>query len=190
MSASQRLYRRWSNWRCDSLLSKVQQNTKYKIITDVFTWLIDGCVVDTTTADVTPEVTTLPNTTDGSGSGVQLPTKITIELIPGPPRKNPCNNAPHKVYESIDSEVDQIAIESTTTNNVDVYAWSTSPVVQHDYYNSKQFAQRFLNVKFNYTGSTTEGWHITATRLCIRGATIHNLAVSIYCLTVQQYITC
>ena len=65
----------------------------------------------------------------------------------------------HKVYESVDSQVDQIAIESTIISRVDVYTWNFSSAVgvQYEAYRSDQFAKNLLATRFKYIGSTTEG---------------------------------
>lgn len=136
-----------------ALEHQVHNNYPHKIALQ--TVMLLGPTPSTTTPSTT---TLLPNTTsnitDGSGSGGGL--NLIINLIPDPPHENSCDDSLHKVYDPIDNQIDQIAIENA--NNVDVYIWSTSPTMQHKLYTSKVFAKKLLNVKFKYIGSTTEGW--------------------------------
>lgn len=105
------------------------------------------------------EVTPFPNTTDENTSSTQSPAEPTVILIPDPPSKKTCKKPSHKVYISIDNQVDQIAIESIAKSYVRVYTWSNSSIVQQKSYTSHKFAKHLLNVKFKYFGSTTKGWH-------------------------------
>ena len=115
---------------------------------------------------VGPAPTTLPiipsnkseGSGSGSGSGMEPPTKLIIELFSEP--KNPCKNLLHKVYKSLDGQIDQVAIESIITKSVDVYVWNTSSTMQYKFYSSHYFAETLLDVRFKYIGRTTEGWHV------------------------------
>jgi len=99
------------------------------------------------------------NKSEGSGSDIKLPTKIVIKLISESDSENLCKNLLHKVYESVDSQVDQIAIESTILSRVDVYIWNVSSAIamQYESYRSDQFAKNLLATRFKYIGNTTEG---------------------------------
>ena len=88
---------------------------------------------------------------------MEPPTKLTIELFPDPIHsQNPCKNLLHKVYKSMDSQIDQVAIESIITKSVDTYVWNAS-TMSYKSYSSHQFAKKLLDVKFKYIGRTTEG---------------------------------
>ena len=90
---------------------------------------------------------------------MEPPTKLTIELFPDPiSSKNPCEDLLHKVYKSMDSQIDQVAIESIITKSVDTYVWNTSTMLYKSY-SSHRFAKKLLDVRFTYIGRTTEGWH-------------------------------
>ena len=108
----------------------------------------------------TPLPITASNKSEGSGSGTEPPTKLIIDLFSDP--KDPCKELLHKVYKSIDSQIDQVAIELIITRSVDVYIWNTSTTtsstMQYKYYNSHQFAKQLLNMEFTYIGRTTTGW--------------------------------
>lgn len=111
------------------------------------------------TAPSQPPITA-SNKSEGSGSGTEPPTQLIIDLFSD--LKDPCKELLHKVYESTDSQIDQVAIESIITRSVDVYVWNTSATtsstMQYKYYSSHQFAKQLLNVKFKYIGRTTAGW--------------------------------
>ena len=82
-------------------------------------------------------------------------------LQPTSPDSKPCNSVithAYRVYKTIDESIDQIAIESLHILNVDVYVWSndTSQALW-EAYTSKTFADLFADVRFIYTGDTTEG---------------------------------
>ena len=118
--------------------------------------------VGPTPSRITP--TSSPNNTsavtDANGSGQ---TNFTVILIPDPSSNSPCKQSFHNVYSSMDSQVDQVAIESVNISNVDVYVWSTSSVMKYESYSSGWFAKSLLNVRFKYSGSTYEGWQICMT---------------------------
>lgn len=88
-------------------------------------------------------------------------------LDPGVPQK-PSTNCPsvysHKVYETIDKQTDQVAIENITSSRVHVYVWL--PMLSSAYtesYNAKRFTNKFINTRFKFIGNTTDGklmhWH-------------------------------
>lgn len=78
------------------------------------------------------------------------------------PTSKPCSKVvrSYKVYETLDNQIDQIAIESIHILNVDVYVWSNDTVLaQYESYTSKTFAERYIDVyvRFGYIGDTTQG---------------------------------
>ena len=117
-------------------------------------------VLDPAPSEPAPLPINPSNESEGSGSGMEPPTNLTIELFSDP--EDPCKELLHKVYESTDSQIDQVAIESIVTRSVDVYVWntsaSTSSPMQYKYYSSHQFAEQLMNLKFKYIGRTTTGW--------------------------------
>ena len=117
--------------------------------------MINNVVGPTPNSQATPIPNITSTTTNESSSGMQPPTDITFNLIPDTPSKNPCVNSPYKVYESIDSQVDQIAIE--IISSMDVFVWSTFQSMKYELYSSIKFINMFLNVRFRYIGSTNEG---------------------------------
>ena len=64
----------------------------------------------------------------------------------------------YKVYKTIDTKVDQIAIEHINFSYVDVYVWSPAhKSVKYESYSSKSFAEKHLNTRFKYIGDSTAG---------------------------------
>ena len=64
----------------------------------------------------------------------------------------------YKVYETMDTSIDQIAIERINFSYVDVYVWSPKfRSVKYESYSSNTFAQRHINIRFKYIGDTTAG---------------------------------
>ena len=135
----------------------MQQNTKYKTFTGVISVYININISGPSSPPpVTPTNSTTAPVTNANGS---RQTNFTVILIPDPPSKTPCKHSFHKVYKSMDSQVDQVAIESMNISNVDVYVWSTSSTMQYESYSSERFAKNILNVRFKYSGTTYEGWY-------------------------------
>lgn len=135
----------------------MQQNTKYKIFTGIIAVYINVNISGPSTPPpVTPTDSTPDPVTDANSS---RQTNSTVILIPDPPSKTPCKRSFHKVYKSMDSQVDQVAIESMNISNVDVYVWSTSSTMQYESYSSEWFGKNIRNVRFKYSGTTYEGWY-------------------------------
>jgi len=146
--------------------------------------MLTGTAPSTTSSEATPLDNSTSDITDSNDNGTQSPTLPDTEYESGdsitspdttsstqatiPPilnflfpelstaTKKSCEKLTHKVYGSNDSQVDQIALESVTTNYVHVYIWSASSM-QYKSYTSEQFAKEFLDVAFKYIGRTTKG---------------------------------
>lgn len=64
----------------------------------------------------------------------------------------------YRIYETLDADVDQIAIENINFSYVDVYVWSPdSKHVQYEYYTSNNFINKYNNTRFKYIGDVTDG---------------------------------
>ena len=86
---------------------------------------------------------------------------IAPTLNPGvPPKSNAtCSRVySHKVYETVNKEVDQIAIENVTSSRARVHVWEPQlSSVFTETYSSKDFTDTFINVRFKFIGNTTAG---------------------------------
>ena len=86
---------------------------------------------------------------------------IAPTLNPGvPPKSNTiCSRVySHKVYETVNKEEDQVAIENVTSSRVRVHVWVPRlPPAYIETYNSTYFANTFINVRFKFIGNTTAG---------------------------------
>ena len=64
----------------------------------------------------------------------------------------------YRIYQTINTSIDQIAIEHMLFSSVDVYVWSPDfKSVKYEPYSSKAFKRRHLNKRFKYVGDTTAG---------------------------------
>ena len=64
----------------------------------------------------------------------------------------------YRIYQTINTSIDQIAFERMDFLSVDVYVWSPDfESVQYEPYSSKAFSERHNNTRFKYIGDATAG---------------------------------
>ena len=64
----------------------------------------------------------------------------------------------YRVYQTINTSIDQIAIEHMLFSSVDVYVWSPKfKSVKYEPYTSEAFKRQYLNTRFKYIGDATAG---------------------------------
>jgi len=64
----------------------------------------------------------------------------------------------YRVYQTVDKNIDQIAIENINFSYVDVYVWSRDlKSVQYESYSSNTFAEKYNSTRFTYIGDATAG---------------------------------
>ena len=64
----------------------------------------------------------------------------------------------YRVYQTINTSVDQIAIEHMLFSTVDVYVWSPDfKSVKYEPYSSNAFSKKHNNTRFKYIGDATAG---------------------------------
>ena len=86
---------------------------------------------------------------------------IAPTLNPGvPPKSNAtCSIVySHKVYETVNKDIDQVAIENLTSSRVRIHVWLPELTSAYtETYSSKDFADIFINIRFKFIGNTTAG---------------------------------
>ena len=96
------------------------------------------------------------NMTSNGNSTYSVPT-----LVPEKPTES--NVAcplvyPYRIYQTINTSRDQIAIETILFSTVDVYVWSPDfEKVMYEPYSGKAFRKKHLNKRFKYAGDATAG---------------------------------
>ena len=64
----------------------------------------------------------------------------------------------HKVYETINKQVDQVAIENITSSIVRIHVWVPELLTAYtETYSSENFINYFMNKRFKLIGNTTTG---------------------------------
>ena len=65
---------------------------------------------------------------------------------------------PHKVYETVNKEIDQVAIENITSSRVRVHVWLPElPSAFTETYSSEDFTNNILDGRFKFIGNATAG---------------------------------
>ena len=86
----------------------------------------------------------------------------SLSPIAPPTSKATClTDNSHKVYETVNKEIDQVAVENITSSIVRVHLWA--PGLQPAFietYSSTNFTNDLLNVRFKFIGNATAGKHI------------------------------